>query len=329
MKLSNLILNFCSYIIMPVFATMAILSCGTNKHSDMENTSLTSDAGGYGPIDVENPDVIKAANFAVNEINAKKSNNEEDLTLDKIVSAESQVVAGIKYKMVLNLNGKKPETHEVVVFSGLDNTMKLMEDTVKSGDEPTGGGYKEIDVKDPKVTLAANFAVMEINGKNKNGRPLFLDKIVSAKSQVVSGTNYKMVLDLKGEKPETHEVVVFYGLDNTMELTQDNLIPDKDDSSAGAYKPISTDDTEIVKAANFAVKAINERPNSGKPPAMLKKIVSAEYQLVAGKNYKMVLRLQRGSNTETHEVVVFSRLGTGAMELTSDIVKFNAGSLEE
>ncbi|XP_069811243.1 cystatin-like [Dendropsophus ebraccatus] len=57
-------------------------------------------AGGLQKQDPNDPEVVKAATFAVTGFN-QRSNEEYDYKLMKIVSAESQVVAGVRY--VLNV----------------------------------------------------------------------------------------------------------------------------------------------------------------------------------------------------------------------------------
>ncbi|XP_056423586.1 cystatin-2-like [Hyla sarda] len=56
--------------------------------------------GGFQRDDPSDPEVVKAATLAVNGFN-QQSNEEYEYKLMKIVSAESQVVAGIRY--VLNV----------------------------------------------------------------------------------------------------------------------------------------------------------------------------------------------------------------------------------
>ncbi|XP_069811090.1 cystatin-like [Dendropsophus ebraccatus] len=56
--------------------------------------------GGLQKDDPSDPEVVKAATFAVSGFN-QRSNEEYDYKLMKIVSAESQVVAGMRY--VLNV----------------------------------------------------------------------------------------------------------------------------------------------------------------------------------------------------------------------------------
>lgn len=71
------------------------------------------------------------------------------------------------------------------------------------------GGWKPIeDVKDPHVVEIGEFAVNEYNKKEKKG--LVLNEIVSGESQVVSGINYKLVLDAKdGSSNGKYEAIVW------------------------------------------------------------------------------------------------------------------------
>ena len=89
-------------------------------------------------------------------------------------------------------------------------------ETVKDEDQ-TVGGYSKAKVDDVKVTAAAEFAVTE---ESKKGTKISLKSISSAETQVVAGTNYKlvMVIDEAGAE-KTVEVVVYEDLQQTMSVT--------------------------------------------------------------------------------------------------------------
>lgn len=72
--------------------------------------------GGYSPISMTDPEVMSAADFAVSQINQGP--------LVRIMSAESQVVAGINYKLVLEIvgNDNLPHAFSVVVFVPLSTS---------------------------------------------------------------------------------------------------------------------------------------------------------------------------------------------------------------
>ena len=79
------------------------------------------------------------------------------------------------------------------------------------------GGYREVPVDDKAVIAAADFAVETKSKKDK----VALDKIVKAESQVVAGTNYRLLLSVRtGGGIRQAEVVVWQKLDRTLELTR-------------------------------------------------------------------------------------------------------------
>ncbi|KAL3850948.1 hypothetical protein ACJIZ3_012830 [Penstemon smallii] len=71
------------------------------------------------------------------------------------------------------------------------------------------GGWKPIqNLKDPQVVEIAKFAVAEHNQKTKAA--LVYKALVKAESQVVSGTNYKLVISAKdGSVSNNYEAVVW------------------------------------------------------------------------------------------------------------------------
>ncbi|XP_009386947.2 cysteine proteinase inhibitor 1 [Musa acuminata AAA Group] len=60
--------------------------------------------GGWTPVDVNNPHVHDIAVFAVSEHNKEAK---EPLTLENVVQAQSQVVAGVNYKLLLVAKNEK------------------------------------------------------------------------------------------------------------------------------------------------------------------------------------------------------------------------------
>ncbi|XP_030471207.1 cysteine proteinase inhibitor 5-like [Syzygium oleosum] len=64
------------------------------------------------------------------------------------------------------------------------------------------------DVSDPYVVNIAKFAVQIHNDKAKTG--LVLEKVVRGETQVVSGTNYRLVIQVKdGAETKSYEAIVF------------------------------------------------------------------------------------------------------------------------
>ena len=92
-----------------------------------------------------------------------------------------------------------------------------MDDSVEAEDQTVAGGYSKAAVDEPKVTAAAEFAVTE---ESKKGAKISLKSISSAETQVVAGTNYKLVIVINADGAEkTAEVVVYEDLQQSMSVT--------------------------------------------------------------------------------------------------------------
>ncbi|PNX60785.1 cysteine proteinase inhibitor [Trifolium pratense] len=71
--------------------------------------------GGFNPVNINDPHVIEIANFAVNEYNKEKTVTK--LKLVRIIKGESQVVAGINYRLIiLASDASSARNYEAIVF---------------------------------------------------------------------------------------------------------------------------------------------------------------------------------------------------------------------
>lgn len=91
-----------------IVLTSLFIFFGSAKNSFAQTEQIT---GGYGDADVTDKDVIKAAKFAV-----KKSSQIQNatITLRSITKAQIQVVAGINYKLCLEINYKRKSDKKTV-----------------------------------------------------------------------------------------------------------------------------------------------------------------------------------------------------------------------
>ena len=71
----------------------------------------------------------------------------------------------------------------------------------------------------------------------------------------------------------------------------------------GGYTSVSVNNADIQQVATFAANQV------AKGKATLKKVTSAQTQVVAGLNYRLVIQL---SNGQRYKVVVYKPLGAGA-----------------
>lgn len=73
---------------------------------------------------------------------------------------------------------------------------------------PKTGGWSTItDLNDPTVKEIAKFAISEYNSKSQ--ARLSLKRIVKGETQVVAGTNYRLVLAVNGGASPQYEAVVW------------------------------------------------------------------------------------------------------------------------
>jgi cystatin-C len=72
-----------------------------------------------------------------------------------------------------------------------------------------GGGWSPIDnINDPYITGIANYAVTEYD--KRSGAKLKFEKVIKGESQVVAGTNYRLILSAaEGSTSNNYEAVVW------------------------------------------------------------------------------------------------------------------------
>jgi cystatin-C len=218
--MKKLLISFCML--------MGLMACGGELQQKNPVTASLSNPpvlGGYQYVSPRDPDALKAANFVVTHFNARAGFSPHFYRLSELLSAQTQVVAGVNYLLELELShGSEREVHQVVVFSQpWLNKMELKEHQLISS---LPGGYYPVSVKNPQVMGAAEFAVGEINKRSNSLTPYVGEEIFAASSQVVAGMNYRLVLRLKrGEILETHEAVVYFiPWLNSMELTEHKIL---------------------------------------------------------------------------------------------------------
>lgn len=91
------------------------------------------------------------------------------------------------------------------------------DETPEEADQALVGGYSNASIDDEKVRIAAEFAAAE---ESKKGIKISLKSISSAETQVVAGTNYKLVMVVDaGGTEKTVEVVVYEDLQQSMTVS--------------------------------------------------------------------------------------------------------------
>ncbi|HMS40262.1 MAG TPA: cystatin domain-containing protein [Pyrinomonadaceae bacterium] len=93
--------------------------------------------GGYAETSVSNAEVVKAAKFAIK----KRSSQQKNLSLTAIKQAELQVVAGINYRLCLQITFKDKKSKKIIeqfvmaiIYRNLKNSYSLTSWTEGCGD---------------------------------------------------------------------------------------------------------------------------------------------------------------------------------------------------
>lgn len=185
------------------------------------------------------------------------------------------------------------------------------------------GIFSPVKVDDAEVLKMADFATAIISASSSSG-PLVLIKIVKAETE---GTNYKLNLELDyadagpnavplpcevvvSRQPETNsqKVVRLSCTPNRKTRRVSNKVKD------GKYNVVDVNDAIVKEMALFAATAIEAQTNSG--PVTLMKVVKAETQRVAGRNFKMTLELNRVECAIQCDVIVFYQRWTNTRKLS-------------
>jgi hypothetical protein len=157
---------------------------------------------------------------------------------------------------------------------------------------------------DAHTQQIAQFAVQQLS--QREGQELTLDHIESVHKQVVTGTNYQLVLVASNQagQSQRYEVSVYEPLpqlNEPLQLQKSQKMADK--KMLGGAKELSASDPDVVAAAKFATEQLSQQSNS-LLPFELKEVVSAHSRVVNGVIYDLELKLAQGKREENYKVEV-------------------------
>ena len=160
---------------------------GKKPETTNPTTPTVPVVGAYAPADVASDAVVSAAKFAASQLGTA--------TLTKVLSAQSQVVAGTNYRLKIQLSDGK--VYELTVYKALDNTMKLVESKlVGASDSNT------VAPVDDATAAAAKFAASTL------GDATGVQAINDAKSVAISSTIKQFVMTIKLNNGKAYAVIV-------------------------------------------------------------------------------------------------------------------------
>jgi len=249
--------------------------------------------GSYETISTSNADVLEAAHFAASTIG---------YSLDNIVSAQSQISDGTNYKLTVslvdNVSGSSLVS-DVIVHKDINGNLTLVSST-QTG--VAAGSYGTISVNNITVIEAAHFAADTIGYD--------LESILSAQSQIVTGTNFKLTISLSDNK--IYDVIVYQALNGNLILSSSDMIG----VVPSAYETISVGDAGVQQAAQVAANALSDELDS---------VLTAQAQNVVGTNYKLTILLVSG---KMYEVTVYQNLSNEFNVLSSQETSVIPGEYE-
>ncbi|XP_046554411.1 multicystatin-like [Haliotis rubra] len=273
--------------------------------------------GGLFNADVNSTDVKNMTNFALGELNRLQSAQNN---IVEIISAKTQVVAGINYFLKIRVSdGSQTQICDVTIWDQPWTQMTQMTHhscvNAKRRDIGVPGGLFNADVNSTDVKNMANFALGELNRLQSAQNSIV--EVISAKTQVVAGMNYILTIRLKdGDKTQICYVKIWsQPWLHRKEMTEHSCsqVTKRAGDLLGGVHPVNINSGDIKQVAKFAVTEINGIQGAQNS---LVKIVKAGYQTVGGFTYILTLRLQNGNKTQLCEVRVWSPAWTSARRLT-------------
>lgn len=207
-------------------------SGGRNHHHDTEEEDDSEELpnfrgrrgipGGYQEGDKTSPKVKEIADFAIKSMDSL-SEDPRVRIVKAVEKAETQVVAGVNYRLTLTVHwttclkadevenvsscpsdpNEAPVTCTVIVYDvPWTNTRRVTEaacNPVGAPDAPAKrsrrgllGGFSDADVNDAKIQEIGNFAVQAMDSTSSDRHIRRVEEILSASKQVVAGFNYRL-----------------------------------------------------------------------------------------------------------------------------------------
>lgn len=158
--------------------------------------------------------LAKIAEKRASENNGGLSSNKLSYSLVRIVSAQTQVVAGTNYFIKLRMKEAECKKQckielcdlSVYVVSWLNKT-ELTDHECKQRQSNLLGGRMAIDAGDENALQAANFAVKHLSMKSNSLYHLRLIALTNAQRQIVNGINYFLTFSMGQTKCTKSELL--------------------------------------------------------------------------------------------------------------------------
>jgi len=276
--------------------------------------------GGYEKIDPTSSELSAVAEFGWKHI----ASREADLRINikknsRILTAARQIVNGYNYKLLLD--GDFNDVHAyafVTIYKPREGSMRAISYEVTRAEIPTlilgnsrssAGGLTKVSPSRPDVVQAAKFAVNYLNEAAVDDL-----EVLSARVQIVSGTNYFLSLraTIRGEK-SMMEVIVYKTLQKEFSVVRVNVLEEGGDC-AGCARKITTEDEGVQEAARWAWVYLARQVDGIDMENGEMEIYDASVQVVAGLNYYLSIHGSFAHKDIVAHVTIFKNL-SGDYEL--------------
>jgi mannose/fructose-specific phosphotransferase system component IIA len=185
--------------------------------------------------------------------------------------------------------------------------------------KPLGGWSPIPDVQDDEdIQKLGAWALAKAKEAHLAGDGLRFRRVVRGEQQVVSGMNYRLVIDAadpSGRSAQYVAVVYEQSWTNTRELTSFKPVS----KMLGGWSPIPDvqSDADIQKLGAWALGKAKEAHLAG-DGLRFRRVVRGEQQVVSGMNYRLVVDAADPSGRSAQYVaVVYEQSWTNTRELTS------------
>jgi hypothetical protein len=172
-------------------------------------------AGGQKQVDLNDlnkkNEMVNWAKFGVNEISKLRrkdyGNERLNFNLIRVLEASTQVVAGINYRIKFRMKDSYCRMNCAVEICNVriyhkawENVTELSEHECKSEKIRklyALGKYEDVSKEKDEVVKAVNYAINDANFRSNQANYFKLKKILTAKHQLVSGSNYNIEFEIE------------------------------------------------------------------------------------------------------------------------------------
>jgi len=231
----------------------------------------------------------------------------------KILSVETQVVSGVNYKMTVELTSADGATQEMeltIYYQPWTKTIQLTNSvTLPSPNTTFLAQDEEVGAYSPDK-ISQNSPILEqvlqtgLDNLNKDGEDWTIQNVISVDSQLVAGTNYRVVVEVtnKNGQPATYEWTVYCSLSNECKVTSSEALLNSF-ATTGGWTSGNINDAEVQDAVSAAMtKLTSSNGLLASGDWQVSKVMSVETQVVAGVNYKILAQVQDATG-QTQNIV--------------------------